>query len=267
MIQLFTVDDFDSMYNSAGCAALAGMTCTYCPSDTNTCYSTCPRATYSTACTACATGCIACYGPLNTNCFACDLQFMVNPEPTLPDHPHLYVYGEDRCNTCGDGYRFDTLASLPATFPAHIYADAVAWEEAYIEECDDGNQITGDGCDQYCDVEFMWTCAGKTPDTCVFSCITNTNPYARVKLCDDGTGLPEDGCTGDCIVRDGWTCCCGTDTTADTCTEICGDGMGYGNYACDDGNTVSGDGCSATCTLEPNWSCNHGTLAWADICW
>ena len=31
------------------------------------------------------------------------------------------------------------------------------------------------------------------------------------------------------------------------CTEICGDGLNFGNFECDDGNNRNGDGCSSRC--------------------
>lgn len=63
------------------------------------------------------------------------------------------------------------------------------------------------------------------------------------KDCDDGNAVEEDGCSSICNINTGWTCTGGTLTTADTCTETCGDGYDYGNYACDDGNLIDGDGC------------------------
>ena len=35
-------------------------------------------------------------------------------------------------------------------------------------ECDDGNNNTGDGCDNVCAVEFGWRCYGGTPETADF---------------------------------------------------------------------------------------------------
>lgn len=64
-----------------------------------------------------------------------------------------------------------------------------------------------------------------------------------------------DGCSSMCIVETGYACTGGTTLTADTCTEICGDGLSLGILACDDGNTVGGDGCSATCTVETGYTC------------
>lgn len=84
--------------------------------------------------------------------------------------------------------------------------------------------------------------------------------------CDDGNHVDNDGCNSLCVVETGFTCTGGTATTPDVCTEICGDGLDFGNYACDDGNTRDGDGCSSTCTIETGWTCASGTPNWPDIC-
>jgi cysteine-rich repeat protein len=33
-------------------------------------------------------------------------------------------------------------------------------------QCDDGNNINGDGCDEHCNVEVCWDCDGLSPTTC-----------------------------------------------------------------------------------------------------
>ena len=78
--------------------------------------------------------------------------------------------------------------------------------------------------------------------------------------CDDGNLTPGDGCDQFCKVEIGYTCSGGGHWPAnpDTCTEICGDGKDFYNYACDDGNNVGGDGCSSTCTIETGWDCGYG---------
>ena len=82
------------------------------------------------------------------------------------------------------------------------------------EQCDDGNQIAGDGCDP----------------NCKFSGCGNgfLDPGEE---CDDGNTVSGDGCSS-------------------TCKSECGDGKIEPGEQCDDGNRVSGDGCSATCKNE-----------------
>lgn len=68
--------------------------------------------------------------------------------------------------------------------------------------------------------------------------------------CDDGNNVSGrllvyhyigDGCSDVCRIETGWTCSGGNETSASTCTEICGDGIRF-FAACDDENTNDGDG-------------------------
>ena len=164
---------------------------------------------------------------------------------------NIFRYSVTTCSFCGDSYIRGTQG----------------------EECDDGRDpttllpVSGDGCSSTCLIEDSWTCTPnggvpaatdiQGPSVCSFSCIQGTNVYFydavtgdwmyNQKPCDDGNTVNGDGCTQYCNVETGWTCNGGTDTSPDTCTEICGDGYDYGNYPCDDGNLVDGDGCSSTC--------------------
>lgn len=106
------------------------------------------------------------------------------------------------------------------------------------EDCDDGNDVEGDGCE---------------PD-CTFTCETDED-------CDDGLD-----CTGTETCSDESTCVEGTPlASGETCTQTDGsDGVcrgtdcvaaGCGNTLmdsgeeCDDGNVVDGDGCDSDCTF------------------
>jgi cysteine-rich repeat protein len=83
------------------------------------------------------------------------------------------------------------------------------------EECDDGNPVNGDGCDDNCTV----TACGNSIQT-------------SGEGCDDGNTMGGDGCRANCTV------------------EACGDGITDPLEDCDDSNTVGGDCCSATCDYE-----------------
>ena len=127
----------------------------------------------------------------------------------------------------------------------------------FLEECDDGNNIQGDGCSPFCTVETLWTCIPSFtvlmgPSICTFSCKNGKNPLFVIakkygKDCDDGDNLNENGCTNLCNVDTGWTCSGGTAALPDTCKETCGDGYDYNTLPCEDGNLLSDDGCSSTC--------------------
>jgi cysteine-rich repeat protein len=81
------------------------------------------------------------------------------------------------------------------------------------EQCDDGNNLNGDGCSSSCQLE----CGNGVRE--------------GNEQCDDGNTVSGDGCSS-------------------TCKSECGDGKVEPGEQCDDGNRVSGDGCSATCKNE-----------------
>jgi fibro-slime domain-containing protein len=119
------------------------------------------------------------------------------------------------------------------------------------ETCDDGNTVSGDGCNSFCQAEADFLCA--TPGQ---PC-TNLRQCGNGKLttdeqCDDGNTVGGDGCAADCkSVDPGYEC----RVPGKPCTPKCGDGQIIGKETCDDGNTVSGDGCSSTCQIEPGATC------------
>ncbi len=83
------------------------------------------------------------------------------------------------------------------------------------EDCDDGNAVDGDGCD----------------NNCTFTGCGNGIQTAG-EACDDGNLAGGDGCSPTCTI------------------EVCGDGILNVGEDCDDGNTVGGDCCDATCGFE-----------------
>lgn len=115
------------------------------------------------------------------------------------------------------------------------------------EECDDGNNIDGDGCSADCRLERVRTRCGN-------------GLIQGDQECDDGNTEDGDGCSSTCTVEEGWTC----SGEPSVCVEedpseveaVCGNGVIEGDQACDDGNTEDGDGCSSTCTIEEGWTCS-----------
>jgi cysteine-rich repeat protein len=85
------------------------------------------------------------------------------------------------------------------------------------EECDDGNNVDGDGCSAECTIE-------------PFCGDGNLDPGEE---CDDGNNADGDGCSANCTIE-----------------PFCGDGNLDPGEECDDGNNVDGDGCSAICEDE-----------------
>lgn len=88
------------------------------------------------------------------------------------------------------------------------------------EACDDGNNVSGDGCPANCGPP----CGDgiRDPD----------------EACDDGNVIGGDGCSADCRSR-----------------EVCANGVLDPGEACDDGSPRDHDGCSSRCVVEqPEWS-------------
>jgi len=128
------------------------------------------------------------------------------------------------------------------------------------ESCDDGNEISGDGCEPGCGL------AAQCGDGIV-------QPEAG-EQCDDGVNDGSyGGCAVDCLygprcgdgvpqAQFGEICDLGDDGNSDTlyggCTTTCGLGPHCGDGVvqagtseqCDDGNNQSEDGCSSTCRTE-----------------
>lgn len=105
-----------------------------------------------------------------------------------------------------------------------------------LEQCDDANDVSGDGCEPNC----RWS-----------------------GTCGDGTATPPEECDDGNAV---WTDDCLSCTAA-----RCGDGyvrLTSSNPAdieeCDDGNTTAGDGCEADCRFSP--LCGNGTVNPPEAC-
>ncbi|MFH1787195.1 MAG: DUF4215 domain-containing protein [archaeon] len=114
------------------------------------------------------------------------------------------------------------------------------------EECDDGNQISGDGCSSDCECEMpaepeCWDdedcntgyscvegiCIGDIPEPVCGNGILESS-----EECDDGNSINGDECRNDCTL------------------PFCGDGIIDYREECDDSNQISGDGCSSGCLIE-----------------
>ena len=127
------------------------------------------------------------------------------------------------------------------------------------EQCDDGNLLDGDGCDANC-----------TPTGCGNGVVTVGEE------CDDGNLVNGDACDANCtlprcgnaIVDAGEQCDDGNAINGDTCDNTCtfpgcGNGIASGAEECDDGNPVNGDGCDNNCTVT---RCGNGIVSGAEEC-
>jgi fibro-slime domain-containing protein len=127
-----------------------------------------------------------------------------------------------------------------------------------VEECDDGNVTTLDGCDANCRLEknVDWFCPTPGSPCKVSSCGNAVREGSEP--CDDGNDVIGDGCGLNCVAEP--SCPVGS-----ACSSSCGDGIKLASdvsEACDDGNPRSNDGCSSTCQVEAGYTCTDvtGTL-------
>jgi cysteine-rich repeat protein len=127
------------------------------------------------------------------------------------------------------------------------------------EQCDDGNMIAGDGCSPKCENE---VCGNGELDPGEQCDDGPTGSSSCTPPCPGGgssctpapcTLIPPPNC-GNGTLDPGEQCDDGNKTDCDGCSKFCliecGDGKISCNEQCDDGNTASNDGCSSTCQIE-----------------
>ena len=126
---------------------------------------------------------------------------------------------------CDDGPSGSASCDPDCTIP--VCGDGIT-NAAAGEVCDDGNLVSGDGCDA----------------NCTFTGCGNTIVTAG-EACDDGNLVSGDGCDANCTVT------------------ACGNGITTGAEQCDDGNLTDGDGCDSNCTLT---ACGNGIITAGEQC-
>jgi fibro-slime domain-containing protein len=121
------------------------------------------------------------------------------------------------------------------------------------EDCDDGNNLSGDGCSTTCKLEVNHVCP-IPGQPCVSTVACGDALIAGDEQCDDGNQEDLDGCDSSCQLEPGWVC----PFVGVRCVAAqCGDGIVAGFEQCDDGNSAPVDGCSETCQLEEGWKCDE----------
>jgi cysteine-rich repeat protein len=110
------------------------------------------------------------------------------------------------------------------------------------ETCDDGNQVSNDGCSNECLIEIGWDCNSSVPSVCTPVC--GDTLVRGTETCDDGNEVTETTCNtynGTCDI------CNNVCQTVTVVGPFCGDAVTNGTEECDDGNMNGGDICKNSC--------------------
>ena len=160
---------------------------------------------------------------------------------------------------CGDGYIFS------------------------IQECDDGNNISSDGCSSDCLLQEGFYCAVVSQRSSCSPCVSNCI-VCNASSCIECMALYaylNDSCTPNCSAVEYCSSCqvnssslsclscqSGYALQADQpCYPICGAAIVITPQVCDDGNVNNSDGCAANCTLEAGYFCTlSGTASLCSVC-
>lgn len=154
------------------------------------------------------------------------------------------------------------LAALVAVFMNPQLAGADACGNGRVNQgefCDDGNNVSKDGCSATCFLEFGWQCTGTNPSVCTLQEFCGNGVVENDEECDDANLTANDGCQADCQVQTGYTCtgepsvCVPPGSTP---VGECGDGVVDEGEDCDDGDEADNDGCESDCTVTPGYQCS-----------
>lgn len=121
-----------------------------------------------------------------------------------------------------------------------VPADAECGDSLRVppEECDDGNDVNGDGCNDDC----RWSCVQDDPER---GCVT-ADPCPGRATCNSRHACVREGKLAD------FTACADKKVCIDgVCTgEYCSNGVKDAGEECDDGNNANGDGCDNSCRFS-----------------
>lgn len=119
-----------------------------------------------------------------------------------------------------------------------------------IEECDDRNTLSGDGCSDTGHIEDGFVCIGAGRNACHASEAPAVCGNAQIEtdeVCDDGNTRDDDTCSFDCKRVFAAQVVPEENVSED---PVCGNGRTEAGEQCDDQNIANGDGCSSVCQTE-----------------
>lgn len=142
--------------------------------------------------------------------------------------------GSSKCISTGSLVGLNECRAPGSSLECTYCGDGIVQSE---EECDDGNMINDDLCDNNCTVIVPPKCGDGKIDP--------------GEECDDGNTNDNDGCSNSCVIPSG---------------PYCGDGVIHPGEECDDGNNINGDGCSTSCRIETIELCGDGRINTGEEC-
>lgn len=125
---------------------------------------------------------------------------------------------------------------------SNVCADSTCGDRivAAGEECDDGNMVSGDGCETNC--RFTCLASDATRNCSPADACAGQGVCSAAHTCTGGTSLPDGAACGSGA---------GNVCVSSVCTPThCGNGIREFGEDCDDGNTANLDGCDSACALE-----------------
>ncbi|CAD8134962.1 unnamed protein product [Paramecium octaurelia] len=170
-------------------------------------------------------------------CFLC--QFECSPYC-------LYCIDQNECQYCQNHFELIKKGCRPICGDLYIVEG--------LEDCDDGNQISNDGCHE-CQFQCEINC-----QTCIKGkCIEYQKPEEPIT--NDTTIIIQQIdqiCSQGCLFCLEGKCqyCDNISTLQNEQCVQCGNGIIQEDEFCDDGNTINNDGCSEHCNIEQGWDCN-----------
>ena len=193
-------------------------------------------------------------------CESAPLILLNNDEQRLPDR------SQDDADS--DGQEFDDLNFDSGSSDEDSNGSAPAGGNARCgngklepsEFCDDGNEDSGDGCQDDClTVEDDYLCVSEG-NPCQRLSTCGNGIIEGQEACDDGNTDSDDGCSSACKeIEQNFSCF--KPGVVCVAVAVCGNGVRERGEACDDHEDVpsGGDGCSETCSLEDEtgtvWEC------------
>ena len=170
--------------------------------------------------------------------------------------------------------------TVPSPSPTPICGNGITNGD---EECDDGNNESGDGCDA-CQLENCASacsnddsvCSDNTDCEAPVTCPTFFTTFCRFGSCSVDADCPFGTVciAGSVCVESPTPTDCSTVEDCpslyfnciESCDPVCGDGIVNGDETCDDGNVLPGDGCSELCLIESGPACGNGVIEESEEC-